>query len=707
MRLVLTGLKKMELMPSPKPLPATDYTVLEVQYCGVCRTDAKMWQQGHRDLVFPRVLGHEIMALDTSGKAYTLWPGTACGHCQYCLSGQENLCDSMRIMGFHFDGGYSRYLAAPTASLIPLEAALAPHLACFAEPVGCVLNAFEKIGLQAGDRIVIYGGGTVGLIAALVAHHKKAHPLVIEKNATKIAHAEIFLKTQNINCRRETTDSEFDAALNACADHAAISQAMVKLAKAGRLAFFSGLTKNNNLSTNLLNLLHYKEQRVHGAYGLTRRHMIAALKLIRANQPGFDTLVEGIISPSHLEKTLPRVVAGETLKYILTFDEHENASRAGVGPAIDERPDRSVADIALDTASVEQGDAWRRTVDMIEPVEKSLLPAAQQKIDNKTKPLGALGRLEQLALQMCLIQKRLDPRAEAKALFVFAADHGITEEGVSAFPAEVTAQMVTNFLNGGAAINVLCGHHDIAMRIVDMGVAAALPDHPDLVAAKIRRGTRNFALEPAMHRNEAVRAIEAGMQVFLDAHAETPLDIIGLGEMGIGNTTSATAIISAATAVAPVDATGRGTGIDDAGLRHKTAIIEKALALHRPSPTDGLEVLCKLGGFEIAGIVGAALAAASQRVAVVLDGVISTAAGLIAYLIEPSIAGYLISGHRSVEVAQLAALEHLQLQPVIDLDMRLGEGTGAALAMDTVAAACRIMCEMASFEEAGVSQNPS
>jgi nicotinate-nucleotide--dimethylbenzimidazole phosphoribosyltransferase len=287
---------------------------------------------------------------------------------------------------------------------------------------------------------------------------------------------------------------------------------------------------------------------------------------------------------------------------------------------------------------------------------------------------------------------------------VFAADHGITEEGVSAFPSEVTAQMVMNFLAGGAAINVLCRHNDIGIHIVDMGVNADLEPHPDLIDKKIGHGTRNFALEPAMTRKEALQALEAGMSCFLDAHAQRPVQILGLGEMGIGNTTSASAIISAATNISPDKATGRGTGIDDSGFRMKVEIIKKALAFQKPDANDGLDILCKVGGFEIAGIAGAALAAASKGVAVVLDGLISTAAGLVAYLIRPEIGGYLISGHRSVEVGQAAALERMQLNPVIDLEMRLGEGTGAALTIDVVVAACRIMNEMASFEEAGVSE---
>ena len=502
-----------------------------------------------------------------------------------------------------------------------------------------------------------------------------------------------------IDCRQETTDSEFDAVINACPDLIAFCQGVAKLAKGGRFLFFSGLTKNLHIESNLINAIHYKEAAIYGAYGLTRTHMVRALTIIGDQAGPFDHLVEALVFPGQLPDILSDVLTGRSFKYILDFtkhtpDDHSNNRREA-------SPENS------DSQTLETSEAARsffqETCDAVLPVSTDMLPAARHKIDRKTKPLGALGRLEELAIQMCLIQKTLTPQADCKALFVFAADHGITEEGVSAYPSEVTGQMVTNFLAGGAAINVLCRHHSIDMRIVDMGVNADLKPHPDLIDHKIRRGTRNFALEPAMTREEAIRALEAGMQSVLEAHAKRPIRIIGLGEMGIGNTTSASAIISAATGITPQKATGRGTGIDDAGIRHKIKVIQKVLDFHRPDPKDGMDILCKVGGFEIAGIAGACIAAATLGMAVVLDGVISTAAGLIAHLIQPAIGGYLISGHRSVENAQAAALEQMGLKPVIDLDMRLGEGTGAALTIDIVAAACRIMNEMASFEAAGVS----
>lgn len=344
-----------------------------------------------------------------------------------------------------------------------------------------------------------------------------------------------------------------------------------------------------------------------------------------------------------------------------------------------------------------------RMIEKIEPIEEELLSAAQHKIDNKTKPPGSLGRLENLALQMSLIQHNLNPQVDRKALFVFAADHGIAEEGVSAYPAEVTGQMVLNFLAGGAAINVLCRHSDINLTIVDMGVNAEFDDHPDLIKKKVRKGTRNFTSRAAMTLGEAETAVEAGMSIFLEQHRHQRIDIVGVGEMGIANTSSATAIICAITGSSPVQVTGRGTGVDDKVLAHKADTIQKALDLHRLENAHGMEILCKVGGYEIAGIVGMVLAAAVEKCAIVLDGLISTAAGLVAYHLCPHIGGYLISGHRSVEAAQQNALAHMHLEPIVDLSMRLGEGTGAALAMGTIEAACHIMREMASFEEAGVS----
>jgi nicotinate-nucleotide--dimethylbenzimidazole phosphoribosyltransferase len=278
----------------------------------------------------------------------------------------------------------------------------------------------------------------------------------------------------------------------------------------------------------------------------------------------------------------------------------------------------------------------------------------------------------------------------------------VVEEGVSAYPAKVTVQMVENFLKGGAAINVFCGQYNIDLSVVDMGVNSSFDAHPLLMQKKVDFGTRNFAITDAMSEDQAVRAILNGAQCFIEKQKEQPCTIVGLGEMGIGNTSSATAIICAATGLAVAEVIGRGTGVDDRGLQRKQEVLEKALMLHKPDGSNGLELLCKVGGYELGGICGAVLAAAANGCCVVLDGIISTAAGLLAYRICPEVKDYLVAGHKSVEVGQKAALDLMGLEPVLDLDFRLGEGTGAAITMNLADLACTMMREMASFEEAGV-----
>lgn len=339
----------------------------------------------------------------------------------------------------------------------------------------------------------------------------------------------------------------------------------------------------------------------------------------------------------------------------------------------------------------------------IEPVQKSLQEQAQLKIDFKTKPPGSLGKLENLAIQMSAIQNSLDPKIDNKAVFVFAGDHGVTEEGVSAFPAEVTVQMVLNFLQGGAAINVLCRHNQIDLKVVDSGVNGDFEANENLIQKKIRKGTRNFVHEEAMTTEEALAALTAGKEVFQEYYKNRPLDLVGFGEMGIGNTTSATAIICAVTDAPIENNTGRGTGVDNEGLKRKITALHKALEKHTPDTEDALDIIKKIGGFEIAGMTGAILEAAANRTAVIIDGVISTAAALLAFLIDPNVKDYLIASHRSVETSQSAALEIMGLRPLMDLNLRLGEGTGAALAMNLVESSCKIMTEMASFEDAGVT----
>ncbi len=345
----------------------------------------------------------------------------------------------------------------------------------------------------------------------------------------------------------------------------------------------------------------------------------------------------------------------------------------------------------------------QKTINEILPLSRTLEKNARHKMDLKTKPAGSLGRLEEMAVRMSLIQNSLTPKIAVKKMFVFAGDHGIAAEGVSAYPAEVTPQMVLNFLHGGAAINVLCRQAGAGISVIDMGVNYEFGSEPGLINKKVRKGTRNFLIEDSMTVGEAIRSIELGIEVFDDAYKTEKFNIAGVGEMGIGNSTSAAAIISAATGLSPEKTAGRGTGLNDTGFKNKVEIIARALGQRKPDPKNGLDILQKVGGFEIGGIAGACLAAAAVKIPVVLDGLISTAGGLIAYLIKPYVKDYFFSGHKSVEAGQKAALKMLELEPILDLGMRLGEGTGAVLAINLIEASCRIMCEMSSFEEAGVS----
>ncbi len=344
-------------------------------------------------------------------------------------------------------------------------------------------------------------------------------------------------------------------------------------------------------------------------------------------------------------------------------------------------------------------DCARRIGDL----DSAAMDAALRRQAELTKPAGSLGRLEEVAVRIAGITGLRRASLRQRAIIVMAADHGVAEEGVSAYPQEVTAQMVLNFLGGGAAINVLARAVGARVVVVDMGVAAELANHPDLVVAKIARGTRDFARGPAMRREQAIEAIEAGIRV-LDEQARQGLDVVGTGEMGIGNTTAASAIASVFTGKAPGEITGRGTGIDDATLAAKVAVIERAIELNHPDPADPIDVLHKVGGFEIAGLVGVILAAAARRIPVIVDGFISTAAALVAAGICPAVTAHLIAAHRSAEIGHRPMLDHLGLDPLLDLGLRLGEGTGAALAMHLVDAALRIPDEMATFGEAGVSR---
>ena len=339
----------------------------------------------------------------------------------------------------------------------------------------------------------------------------------------------------------------------------------------------------------------------------------------------------------------------------------------------------------------------------IEPIDQMWIAQAQRKLDQLTKPQGSLGRLEWLAQQICGITRSLSPSLRQKAVITIAADHGVVEEGVSAYPQAVTAQMVLNFLRGGAGINVLARHVGARVIVADLGVAEDLPPHPELVSRKIGRGTRNFSREAAMTREHAEAAINAGIELAQRA-IDGGADILGTGDMGIGNTTSSSAIAAAMTGAAVEQITGRGTGIDDATHARKCRVIREALERHRPDPTDALGVLAAVGGFEIGGIAGVILGAAAAKRPVIVDGFISGAGALIAAGLQPNVRGYMIASHLSQEPGHRILLTHLGLEPILDLNLRLGEGTGAALAMSIADAACKLLTEMATFEDAGVSR---
>lgn len=342
-------------------------------------------------------------------------------------------------------------------------------------------------------------------------------------------------------------------------------------------------------------------------------------------------------------------------------------------------------------------------ISQIQPLDEPAMAQARARQDRLTKPPGSLGGLETLSIQLAGILGKSSPRIQHKVIVTMAGDHGVVAEGVSAYPQAVTAQMVANFVRGGAAINVLARHVGARVVVVDMGVAADVSAYPEVVVKKIAPGSANIAMGPAMSREQALSALSAGAEV-IEAEIARGLDILGVGDMGIGNTTPSAAIAATMTGHAPAAVVGRGTGLDDAGLAHKVAVVEKALAVNRPDPTDALDVLAKVGGYEIGGMAGAMLATAAHRRPVVVDGFISTAAAMIAVGLAPQLRPYLIASHRSQERGHGVMLEWLGLQPLLDLDLRLGEGTGAALGIFLVEAACKILCEMATFEEAGVSR---
>jgi nicotinate-nucleotide--dimethylbenzimidazole phosphoribosyltransferase len=338
----------------------------------------------------------------------------------------------------------------------------------------------------------------------------------------------------------------------------------------------------------------------------------------------------------------------------------------------------------------------------IAPIAHSMTDAVMAVIDNKTKPLGSLGQLEALAKQIALVQGSLTPALSHPSMLVFAADHGVTAQGVSPFPQEVTVQMVLNFLAGGAAINVFCRQQAFSLKVVNAGVKAPLDNHPHLVNQPIALGTADFTQAPAMTPEQCQAALALGGQCVDELHAQG-CNVVGFGEMGIGNTTSASAIMAALLNVDPALCVGRGTGIDDAGITRKQQAIAKALALHALEASDPLRALQCVGGLEIAGIVGGMLRAAEQGMLVMVDGFIASAAALVAARIAPLCRDYMVFCHGSAEQGHTRMLEALDAEPLLNLGMRLGEGSGVAVAYPLLRSAVAFFNEMASFESAGVS----
>ncbi len=343
------------------------------------------------------------------------------------------------------------------------------------------------------------------------------------------------------------------------------------------------------------------------------------------------------------------------------------------------------------------------TIAMIKPLDMGTMAEARARQDQLTKPRGSLGRLEDLSVQLAGIQGKAVPQIKHKAIITIAADHGVVAEGITAYPQAVTAQMVHNFLNGGAGINVLARQVGARIIVVDMGIATELAASPQLLSRKIAPGTRNMCLGPAMSAGEAVKAVETGIEI-VTAELAKGLDIVGTGDMGIGNTTASSAICAIMTGMTAAEVTGRGTGIDDRQLAHKVEVINRALALNCPGHPQPLGILAGVGGFEIGGLAGVMLGAAAHRVPVVIDGFISGAAALVAAALSPPLPDFLIAAHVSAEPGHRSLLQHLGLKPLLDLGMRLGEGTGAALGIFLSETAVRILAEMATFSEVGVSE---
>jgi nicotinate-nucleotide--dimethylbenzimidazole phosphoribosyltransferase len=348
-------------------------------------------------------------------------------------------------------------------------------------------------------------------------------------------------------------------------------------------------------------------------------------------------------------------------------------------------------------------DDLKQLIQRIEPSSDKWREEAWERLRSQIRPRGSLGKLEDMGARLAAIQRTLAPDVERKLIFTMAGDNGVAAEGVSAFPQEVTAQMVFSFAQGWASINVLARHVGAAVRVVDCGVASDLPPEWPIIHRKIAKGTANLSRGPAMSREDAVRGILLGAELVEAARREEGYQLFGTGDMGIANTTPSTAIVAALSGKPVAELTGRGTGIDDAAWKTKVAVIERGLAVNRPDPEDALDVLGKVGGYEIAGLAGAVLGAAAAQSPVVCDGFIATAGALVACRLVPAARDYLFVSHLSQEVGHRTMVSLLGQEPILDLGMRLGEGTGSALAMTIVEASAKVLKEIKTFAEAGVT----
>ncbi|MBA3035850.1 MAG: nicotinate-nucleotide--dimethylbenzimidazole phosphoribosyltransferase [Desulfobacterium sp.] len=347
-------------------------------------------------------------------------------------------------------------------------------------------------------------------------------------------------------------------------------------------------------------------------------------------------------------------------------------------------------------------DKLDKTINAISPPDTAAYKAALERLAQQARPAGSLGVLENLSARLAGIAKTIDVRLKRKVIVTCAGDHGVVAEGVSLFPQEVTPQMVYNFVNGGASINVLARHAGAEVKVADLGVNHDFEKDLPIFHKKIRKGTSNIAVGPAMSRQEAVSSIEAGIDIVDELFKEGPVDILGTGDMGIGNTTPSTAVIAAISGIDVEKLTGRGTGIDDKALKNKIEVIKRAIKVNKPDPKDAIDILSKVGGFEIGGLAGLVLGAATKGIPVVCDGLISTAGALIACSLAPLAKEYLFASHRSVEAGHCYMHEILGIEPLLDLKFRLGEGTGAAVAMELLDASTRILADIKTFEEVAI-----